>query len=316
MDGRKILIALFLLLSAGLQAQQSKEKTMDKVIAPYQYPVQYHSVDDSTHMAYIDEGKGPKTLVFIHGLATYLPSWYPTIDALKTEYRCIAIDMPGYGRSTKGDYPATMTYYAGMINEFISSLKLQNVVLVGHSMGAQVAMTTLLKNPSAYEELIMLAPAGFETFQEAQKNWLKAVFTTESVFSTSDEQIRANWKLNFFDMPSSVEFMIEDRLAMKKSADFRAYCQSVARGVEGMLNEPVFDQLKDISQRILVVYGVNDQLIPNRYLNPQLTTQAVAEAGVAQLPNAQLKFIENCGHFITFDQPDKINELLRVFLAK
>lgn len=316
MKGKKLLIVCLLLCCVGLSAKLTNAQTMDDLIATYKYPVKHFSVDDSTRLAFIEVGNGPKTLIFVHGLATYLPSWYPTIEALKTDYRCIAIDLPGYGRSSKGNYPATMSYYAGVINQFVSSQALQNVVLVGHSMGGQVALTTVLQAPDAYEKLALLAPAGFETFKEEQKAWLKAVFTPEFTMNATDAQVRANWQLNFFDMPETVEFMIEDRLAMKKATDFEAYCQTVAKGVAGMLDEPVFDRLKDIQLPTLVVYGANDQLIPNRYLNPTLTTEAVARTGADQMPHAQPELIQNCGHFISFDQPAEINELLRVFLNK
>lgn len=312
---KHITTLLLFLLATALQGQQASH-TIDDMIAPYHYPVKYHTVDDSTRMAYIDEGQGKKTLLFVHGLATYLPAWYTSIEALKGDYRCIAIDLPGYGRSSKGDYPATMSYYASVISEFTQSLSLENVILVGHSMGGQVALTTVLSVPEAYEKLILLAPAGFETFKEPQKNWLKNVFTAESVFHATEEQILANWKLNFYNMPESVEFMITDRLAMKQATDFKAYCRSVSRGVSGMLDELVFDRLKEIKQETLVVYGVNDRLIPNAYLNPGLTTSDVARAGVAQMPNARLELIEHCGHFISFDKPDKIHELIKAFLTR
>lgn len=314
--GTKHITTLLLwLMAAALQGQQTSHSIND-MIAPYHYPVKYHAVDDSTKVAYVDQGRGDKTLLFIHGLATYLPAWYTSIEAFKGEYRCIAIDLPGYGRSSKGDYPATMSYYAGVIHQLAESLSLENVTLVGHSMGGQVALTSVLSSPEAYEALILLAPAGFETFKEVQKSWLKSVFTSESVFHATEEQIRANWKLNFHNMPESVEFMIKDRVAMKKALDFNAYCQSVARGVSGMLDEPVFDRLKEIEHETLVVYGANDQLIPNMYLNPALTTNEVASAGVEQMPNARLALIEHCGHFISFDKPDKIHELMKAFLTR
>ncbi len=312
---KHITILLLSLMSVALQGQQTSQ-TINDMIAPYHYPVKYHDVDDSTQVAYIDEGQGGKTLLFIHGLATYLPAWHTSIEAFKKDYRCIAVDLPGYGRSSKGDYPATMSYYAGVINKLVGSLGLKNVTLVGHSMGGQVALTSVLTEPEMYRELILLASAGFETFKEPQKNWLKSVFTPESVFHATEEQIRANWKLNFYNMPESVEFMIKDRLSMKEAVDFEAYCRSVARGVAGMLDEPVFDRLKEVPIETLVVYGENDRLIPNAYLNPGISTRDVARAGVAEMPKARLEIIAQCGHFISFDKPDKIHELMRTFLTR
>ncbi|MEP2023060.1 MAG: alpha/beta hydrolase [Reichenbachiella sp.] len=293
---------------------QSPQKIND-LIAKYKYQVKYVEVNSNKQIAYVDEGNGEQTLLFIHGLATYLPSWYKNIEALKSKYRCVAIDLPGYGRSTKGDPITEMSDYADVVLKVIGQLKLDNVVLVGHSMGGQVAVSTVLKSPEQFKDLILLAPAGFETFKPEQATWLKTVFTVESVEEATEAQIRANWALNFYNMPADVEFMIQDRLKMKEGEDFNDYCQAVVGGMHAMLSAPIFNQLKNIKQRTLVVYGANDGLIPNQYLNPGLTTQLVGENGASEIPNATLKFIPDCGHFISFDKPEEINEILIEFLS-
>ena len=306
-----ILIALSLCV-LGVVAKA--QKTVAEVIHPYSYDTRTFAFDDSTEVAYIDEGAGERTLIMIHGLATYLPSWYPVFDYLRAKHRCIAVDLPGYGRSAKPIHPATMTYYAKILNALIDELQIKKPVLIGHSMGAQIAITAVLTNPDRFTELILLAPAGFETFTEQHVTWLKTVTTADAICGATPEQIRANWRLNFFRMPESVEFMIEDRLRMKDASDFSSYGRAVAGSVSGMLDQPVFNLLDELKTRTLVVYGANDALIPNKYLHPDLTIQMVAEAGAHQIANATLKFIPECGHFITYDQPGAINEIIDSFL--
>lgn len=307
-------LLIFCVTSMNLNAQEPN-KQLKEMIAEYQYPTNYLDINDSTTVAYLDEGKGDQTLIFIHGLATYLPAWYKSVDGLKKSYRCISIDLPGYGRSSKGYYSSTMTYYSGIVNSLIEQLNLKNVVLVGHSMGGQIAVTTALSYPDKFKKLILLAPAGFETFNDQQKTWLKSVFTVESIVNSTEEQIRANWALNFYEMPEEVEFMIQDRLNMKEADDFDLYAQSVVRGVHGMLDEPIFKRLSELKQKTLVVYGANDRLIPNRFLNAQLTTEKVASSGADQIPDVVLRLIPDCGHFISFDKPDEINEIMTDFLT-
>jgi len=311
---RKILAFCFTVILPFLTHGQNSTN-VSEMIATYKYPVQYLSINSETEVAYIDEGQGDQTLVFIHGLATYIPSWYPMVDHFRSQYRCIAIDLPGYGRSSKGDYPATMSYYAGVVGQLIDSLGLENVVLVGHSMGAQVAVTTVLDFPNQFEKLILLAPAGFETFSPEHASLLKATAVTETFLNATEAQIRASWAMNFYQMPESVEFMIQDRINMMEASDFERYCQSVARGVHGMLDQPIADRLGEIRQKTLVVYGEEDALIPNRYLNPGLTTKKVAESGASKIPEAVLKYVPACGHFISFDKPAEINEIVDSFLT-
>ncbi|MEP4091865.1 alpha/beta hydrolase [Reichenbachiella sp.] len=314
----RILVACLLIFIITMAENSSfGQETQWKVserIADYKYEVGYLDLENNK-VAYVDEGEGDQTLLFVHGLATYLPSWYKNIEALKSNYRCIAIDLPGYGRSTKINSPSGMSAYADVLLQVIKKLKLENPVLVGHSMGGQVAISAVLRKPELFKKLILLAPAGFETFTPDQATWLKSVFTLESIMLATEAQIRANWALNFYQMPDDVEFMIQDRLKIIETEDFENYAQSVVNGFNGMLDEPIFDQLNSISQKTLVVYGENDALIPNKYLNPTQTTQKIGESGAAQIANAQLKMIPECGHFISFDKPKEINEILDEFLS-
>ena len=122
----------------------------------YPYTIHGSRLSNGCNIAYIDEGKGPKTLLFIHGLATYSLSWRKNIEGLKNHYRCIAIDLPGNGLSDKGDYSYSISFFAEAIVEFIQNMGLKNVCLVGHSMGGQIAMTALINNPKCAERLIFM----------------------------------------------------------------------------------------------------------------------------------------------------------------
>ncbi|MEP2773170.1 MAG: alpha/beta hydrolase [Fulvivirga sp.] len=306
-------ISIFLVTSIMTQAQQI---SIAESIKPYDFNTQYVLLNDSINIAYIDKGEGEETLIFIHGLATYLPSWNKNIPALSQKYRCIAIDLPGYGRSSKGDYPGSMSFYASIVNQLIVALNLENVSLVGHSMGAQVSITTALQYSDKIKSLILASPAGFERFSEQESVWLKSVFKPQIIAAATPDQIRANYGLNFYQMPADVEFMIEDRLKMTNANDFMSYCQTVANGVVGMLDEPVLNRFSEVDMPVLVVYGANDALIPNQILHKNLTTKQVAEAGIEELPNASLEIIPACGHFVPFEKADIFNQLIVEFLSE
>ena len=291
-----------------------QDNTISGIIKPYIFKTHYLDVNDSTTIAYVDEGKGGKTLIFVHGLATYLPSWQRNIAQLKNYYRCIAIDLPGYGRSSKGAYPATISFYAETISQLVEKLGLGKVIMVGHSMGAQVSMAVALQFPQKVESLILAAPAGFEIFNEKEAIWLKSIFKPEAVAAASPQQIRFNYSLNFYKMPADVEFMIQDRVNMAAAKDFMLYCKTISKGVSGMLDEPVFEQLRNIEQPVMVIYGDNDALIPNPILHKTVTTANIAKKGHGQLPNSQLKMIPECGHFVPFEKPDIFNKIIVEFL--
>ena len=64
----------------------------------YKHPVKKVKLPASGYtIAYTDEGRGEKTIIFIHGLGSYLQAWIKNVEDLKKDYRCISIDLPGYG---------------------------------------------------------------------------------------------------------------------------------------------------------------------------------------------------------------------------
>ena len=314
MKGLSPLLALVLLLSAcKFQRSVPEITSMDEL--PYPFATQKLSLPSGIEIAYFDEGSGPKTLLMVHGLGSYAPAWKENIAALSAGYRCIAIDLPGYGKSSKGKYDGSMRFYADVLKAFTDELRLENVTLFGHSMGGQISITAALAYPETFRELVLLSPAGFETFHAGQRQWFREVITARGVYLTSVESIQANIGWNFYKMPRSAEFMVRDRIAMRGCKEFEGYCYIIPQCVQGMVDDPVFDHLPDLQARTLVIFGKNDNLIPNRFLNPG-TTAAIAEQGAAQIPDVQLEVIPKAGHFVHFERSELVNGIVMDFLKE
>ena len=279
------------------------------------YPYQVNKIELSNHvqLAYVDEGKGEQTIIFIHGLGSYLPAWQKNITDLKGQYRCIAVDLPGYGKSSKGPYPITLEFYADVIAEFSAKLDLKQVTLAGHSMGGQISMIAALKYPDLVKSLILVSPAGFEKFSAGETKWFKDVMTVDGVKNTPVQQIRANLVDNFYNMPKDAEFMVTDRIATRDAKDFEKYCYVVVQCVSGMLDQPVHYLLHKITQPTLIIFGENDNLIPNRFLHPGRTTD-IAHFGNSQIAGSQLVLLPHCGHFAQFEKSQEVNQAIRGFL--
>ncbi len=306
-----IVLSLLLFLAACSPYGNLTKMEFDEL--DYPFPVNYLKIDDGRSIAYVDEGKGKHTIIFVHGLGSYLPAWKKNIEVLKKDYRCIAIDLPGYGKSSKEIHSGQMEFYADVVNEFAAKLGINKFVIAGHSMGGQIGMVTALKYPNVISGLILVDPAGFEEFHEGQKQWFREVMTVEGVALTSNHQIRTNLYSNFYNMPDDAEFMITDRIALKGAKDFENYCYAVVQSVKGMVDQPVIDQLQNITQPVLIIFGKNDQLIPNPYLNPGFT-EDIARSGHTKIPKSKLVLIDNCGHFTQFEKPNQVNEEIRNFL--
>lgn len=291
-----------------------KFKTLDEM--DYRYPVKkIHLPESGFDIAYTDEGGGTQTIIFLHGLGSYSQAWVKNIDGLKSNFRCIAIDLPGYGKSSKQPHSGLMSFYASVVNELISELDLSKVILAGHSMGGQISITTSLLYPDVVKGLALVAPAGFERFHKGQKQWFRDVMTVDGVKLTTPEAIQNNLATNFYSLPQEAEFMITDRISMRSADDFEAYCYAVVQSVSGMVNEPVIDYLENINVPTLILFGENDNLIPNRYLNPGPTID-IAQNGASKISNSKLVMVPKCGHFMMFEKPEVFNAEVKAFFDK
>ena len=96
---------------------------------------------------------------------------------------------------------------------------------------------------------------------------MRGAVSPELVQDTTIRGIAINLKSNFHDTPPEAEFMITDRIQVRGASDFENYCYAVARERGGHAGRAGLERLGEISQPTLVLFGENDNLIPNRYLH-------------------------------------------------
>ena len=267
-------------------------------------------------IAFTDVGSGGKTLMFIHGLSSNLKSWNKNVSVLKNDYRCITLDLPGYGKSTKNSTTYSLKDYAGFLNSFIEKKNLHNVVLLGHSMGGQVAVITVLAVPENFKNLVLIASAGIETFSEEEAMVMKASYTTAIVEESTPEQIRNNFKMNFYQFPEDAEFMVRERIAMRDTDDMNIYSEVVVNNIHAMLDEPIIDRLSGIEIPVLMIYGKNDLLIPNKYFHPSQDIYSLVKDAKERISTLEVRLIDEAGHFVNFEKPDEVNEEIKQFLKQ
>ncbi len=278
----------------------------------YGYPVQKTAIKN-INLAYIDQGSADQVLILIHGLGTYAKGWIQNIDVLAEKYRVIAVDLPGYGKSDKGYYEYSMGFNAEVLVGLLDSLGIEKASFAGHSMGGQIAMTIALDYPERLDKLILISPAGFERFSDGEGAWLMKVMTPELVRDTPVRSIDVNLRYNFYETPKAAEFMIAERIQLRGAKDFERYCYAVSKNVEAMIKGFVYDRLGEISQPTLILWGENDQLIPNRFLHAG-PTHEIAAIGEKEIPDNQTIIFPHCGHFVQFEKADETNQAILNFL--
>jgi|GEM_PF-1531615 len=266
------------------------------------------ALSNEVKIAYTTTGKGDTTLVFIHGLGGYQQVWHKTTRELKTRFRCIALDLPGHGLSSTGDYPFTIEFLANTVLEFIDSMQLKKVVLVGHSMGGQVVLNAAAKHSPAVKKAVVLAPSGLKEYSADQKSrmlfWAKPEWTR----SRSEFFIRAAFDTLFSDnkLPADAKFMLDYRLNMKNRPEYFDYFAAMNYKLhKAILDEPVVGLLKNIDIPVLILWGEQDYLI-----RPEQ-----AKIAGKLIPENIIQTFWPCGHLLQWECAPEVNEAIAQFIS-
>lgn len=287
--------------------------TPDQLSSPL--PV-HHVTVDGVDVAYVDSGGSGPPVVFVHGLSSWLGFWDAQIRHYSGSYRVLALDLPGYGASGRPDAPCTPPWYAGVVDQWMAAVGVPHAVVVGHSMGGQIAMTLALDHPDRVDALVLSAPAGFETFAPGAARWMKDFWTEDRALKSSEEEVRMAFTQQVFARyDDHVEKLIEERVRMGRDPSFRGTSVAVSRSIAGMIDHPVIDRLDRIGVPTLIVFGTADAMIPN----PVFTggrTKTIAERGLQAIPDARLVMVTGAGHTVHHDAPEAFDDAMDAFLAE
>lgn len=208
---------------------------------------------DSLRLRVLEAGRGDTTLLLLHGYGESLLAWRLILDRLARHDRVIALDLPGFGLSDKPDARYDYPAYARWLGDFLSNHTKGPVVVVGHSMGGQIAAGLALDHPDRVVAAILIDPAG------AGINTL--LTDTGGVASPATK-----WVV------SAISFVLpaHDSAWLAEPADARDYEPSAdsntARSARRVLEDFDFAALQhrfaDLKQPVLLIWGEQDPTIP------------------------------------------------------
>lgn len=126
------------------------------------FPFESRFLDvDGNTVHYVDEGAGP-TLLFLHGNPTWSFVYREVIAALRDEFRCVAIDYPGFGLSTaRPGYRFLPVEHAGVTAAVIEALGLSGITLVVHDWGGPIGLAAAQQHSAAVDRLVVANTAAW-----------------------------------------------------------------------------------------------------------------------------------------------------------
>ncbi len=234
------------------------------------------------------------TVVLIHGAATDGTVWRYQADALAREgFSPVAVDLPGHGDS-EGEPSTTIKGYAGWLLAYLSVLD-EPVHLVGHSMGALVALETAAARPDLVRSITLL---GVADRMPVNPDLLAGTTGDDvTVFVTMGSWMHARQPV---DAP---EWKIDDTVAiLQRSQPGIAFADLTAcndyPGAAGAA--------ATVSVPMLLILGDQDLM----------TKPAAAEPIEGAAPDATTVIVEGAGHMLMVERPDVVNEALIAFLKQ
>ncbi len=231
-------------------------------------------------MRYLEAGEkhAAPPLLMLHGLMQGADIFLPhPLPELAADFHVIAPDLPGFGYSGRmSEYGAEP--YAHLLFAFMEALGHSRFDLMGHSVGAQIALTMAAMHPERVAHLLLVDSAGLP---QAGPAWLNPV------------KMLADASMRHYKLYPKLFRLARRSTAMREALDM-------------VKHEHVTDQLKHIAAPTLVVWGSRDRVAPLEH-----------GAFLAKhIPNARLAIIRGSGHMPFYQNPEQFVRLARGFLKR
>lgn len=114
-----------------------------------------------TRLRTVRAGTGDTTLFLLHGFGESLFTWRAVFDRLARHYRVVAVDLPGFGGSEKPDTGYSLQTMTNRLADFQDRWIPGPTIVIGHSMGGELAASLALTRPSRVQAAVLIAPAGW-----------------------------------------------------------------------------------------------------------------------------------------------------------
>ncbi len=257
----------------------------------------------------VDRGLGDPAIIFIHGFTCNLNHWKEQLSGVSGGNRCVAVDLPGHGASP-APREATIEALAEAVNGALDKLKLDDVVLVGHSMGCRVASETFSQSPERVRGVVHIDGSAVAS-GDADEAARRTNQTLDQIgMARFTEQLYAGFYVD--STAAGVRDLVNAGLA-NINMDF-------AR--ELWLNLVRWDALR--ARAVLAAMKAPLLLIQSTYLNANL--ERVSLAPNQSTPwldeikkaanNATIAVVPGVGHFPMLEAPQQTNDAILSFVRR
>ena len=254
-------------------------------------------------VCYDDQGpEGAPVIIFIHGFPLNKSMWDKQIQALKNDFRVIAYDIRGFGKSGSGEQNLSIELFVNDLLTFMDELNIDKSILCGFSMGGYIALNAIENHPNHFNALILCDTNCTADMPEAKENRMKAI-----------ENIRLNGLEKYAD--ESLKKLFTPESFSTNQAAIAAASVMIMNPPNQMMYIPLYalanreepcHKLHDIKIPVLILVGKGDIITP-----PE-----AAKLMHEKINGSTLHIIDHAGHLSNMENPDEFNNQVTMFAAQ
>ena len=274
------------------------------------YPFQSHFLTiENNQIHYIDEGAGTP-LLFVHGTPEWSFGYRDVIKQLRRSFRCVAIDLLGFGLSDKPngtDY--TCAGHSRRLTKFIEHLDLKNFSVVANDFGGSISLSYVLDHPNNVNKIVL-----FNTWMRSLKNDKHYSGPAKILNSWLGRflYLNMNTPVNTI-MPAaygdkrklSPEIHRHYKAALPRGKRIAAYAFALELSNANEWWQKLWERLHTLSpNKFLFFWGMKDKFIPPYEL----------ENWRSRLPGIRCIMFEDAGHFVQEEKSDEMSKAIEEFI--
>jgi sigma-B regulation protein RsbQ len=237
-------------------------------------------------------GKGPKTVVLVHGWTCDETTWSEQVPVLSKKYRVLTLDLPGHGKSgAPADGNLSMELFARAVEAVRAEAKADHVVLVGHSMGTPVIVQYARLYPQHVAALVFVD--GLVTLG-AGRGPAPDPSQMSGPDGRKNREVMIRGMFSASTTPANQTKILDMMLAAP---------DSTAAGAMNATFDPAIWKADVFTLPILGIYAEKSALGNQAYMKDHF-------------PNLEYHEVAGTGHFVMLDKPEEFNALLLAFLNR
>ena len=248
-----------------------------------------YEIKHENDFQFIEEGNGP-VLLLLHGLFGALSNWKDVVSHFSGKYRIVIPLMPIYSLPILNTNVKALSEF---IHDFILFRKYKNVILIGNSLGGHVTLVYVKKHPQNIRAIVLAGSSGL------YENAMGGSFPKREDYNFIKQKV----EITFYDPKTATKELVDECFGIVNDKSKLIRILSLAKSA---IRHNMSEDLGSMKQPTCLIWGKNDTITP-----PE-----VAEEFKRLLPNAELFWIDKCGHAPMMERPQDFNMILESWLNK